>query len=487
MSVRAAALLAMFSQYISFAIGLAASIYLARYYIDPEALGLFTIAFAATQLIALFQDFGVTRYIAGEKDLTPERIHTAFTLSLLIAWAIAALAMLGAWPISWLYGLPGLLPVMLVIGASYIFVPFAIVPMALRQREMDFASNTMVEVGTAAANAAVSILLAMRGLEALALAWGAFAQQVARAVIAQWRNGLFLPLRPRFEGMAPILHFGTGSSALVLSGALGGRIPELLLGRLLNEAAVGLYSRALGLAGQLRQLVSGAVASVFYPAFARVRDRGEPLGPPYERVVACYCGVTWPAMAGLALVSEPLIRLVYGEAWLGAAPLLRWIALSQMCFVALPLHVELPILLGRMKALVHRNLLDTLASVVLLALGAWQSLEWAAASRLAYGLVWIAIYAGFLSRIIGFSGRNLLTAYLRSGLATLASIAPLALIFAFWREPSAVGFGELLIGTGLGIALWLLVLVATRHPLATEIRGMAEGPLRCLRSRRPRA
>lgn len=472
MSVRAAALLAMLSQYVAFAINFAASIYLARHYITPEGLGLFTIALTATQLIALFQDFGVTRYITGEPDFDKDKAHTAFTLSVGIAWTIAILAMTLAKPVSWLYAMPALFPVMLVVGASYFIAPFATVPMALRQREMDFASNTMVEIGAAAANAIVAIALAMRGYEALALAWGTFAQWVAKAVIAQWRNGLFLPLRPRLAGMKPVLRFGGGSSLLVLSGALGGRVPELVLGRLLDQAAVGLYSRAVGLAGQLRQLVSGAVTSVFYPAFARVRDRGEPLGPPYERVVACYCGVTWPAMIALALVAEPLIRILYGEKWLGAVPLLQWIALAQVLFVALPLHVELPILTGRMKALIHRNVLDTLASIVLLALGAAVSLEWAAASRVGYGLVWFAIYAGFLKSVIGFGWRGMLAGYARSALAALASIAPLAAMFVFWRGPEAITLPGLLLGTVLGIACWALTLMAVRHPLHTEITGL---------------
>lgn len=474
MSVRAAALLAMGSQYVAFAINFAASVYLARHYIDPDALGLFTIAFAATQLIALFQDFGITRYIAGEAELTAAKIRTAYCLSLAIAWTIALAAMGLAWPLAALYGLPGLLPVMLVIGASYLFVPFAIVPMALCQRAMDFTSNTMIEIGTTAANAAIAILLASRGHGAMALAWGAFAQQVARAIISQWRNGLLMPFPFRLEGAEPILRFGGGSSILMLSGALGGRMPELVLGRLLNQAAVGLYSRAAGLAGQLRMLVSGALSTVFYPAFARVRDRGEPLDKPYERVVASYCAVTWPAMAGLAVVAEPLIRVLYGERWLGAAPLLQWVALSQICFVALPLHVELPILLGRMKALVHRNLMDTAASILLLALGAWFGLAGAGASRLVYGFVWVAIYAGFLRRLIGFSWEAMLRGYLKSGMATLAAVAPLLAIMAFWQGPGTMGLPAMLAGTAIGIACWLAALKLTVHPAFAEIAGLVQ-------------
>lgn len=483
MSVRTAAAWAMSSQYFAFTINFVSSIYLARHWIGPDELGLFSIAFAATALIAVLQDFGITRYIAGEADLTRAKIGTAFSLSLVVAWGIALLSIALAWPMAAIYGQPRLIPLMLVIGASYLIVPLAIVPTALRQRAMDFKSNTLIEVGAALANAVVSIHLARQGLGAVALAWGAFAQQVARAAISQWRSGFLFPWPMRFAGARPVLAFGGGSSLLVLSGSLGGRLPDLVLGRLSGEAPLGLFARASGLAAQLRTLVSGAVASVFYPAFARVRDSGEPLGPPYQRVVASYCAITWPAMAGLAVLAEPLIRLIYGERWLGAAPLLQWVALSQICLVALPLHVELPILLGRMKALIRRNVLDTLASIVLLAIGAWFGLEQAAASRLVYGVVWFAIYAGFLQRLIGFDWPAMLAIYARSAIVTFAAILPLLVIYVAWESPASLTLGPMLAGSAAGVVCWLVALRLCGHSAFDEITGLATPVLRKLRAR----
>ena len=66
------------------------------------------------------------------------------------------------------------------------------------------------------------------------------------------------------------------------------------VGKALGLLSVGLYSRAASLADQFRMLIAGAIGSVFYPAFARIRDRGEPMGPAYLRVCAGYSAVVWP-------------------------------------------------------------------------------------------------------------------------------------------------------------------------------------------------
>lgn len=472
MSVRTAAIWAIASQYTSFAIQFVTSVVLARWYIDPADLGLFSIAFAAITLVAFLQDFGVGRYIAGERDLTDEKIETAFTLSIAVAWAVAFASILLAWPVSWFYQDPRLLPLALVIASSYLLVPLAIVPQALCQRRMDFKSNTMIEVGAAAANAVVALTLAVRGHGAMALAWGAFAQQAARMLVSQWRAGGMLPRVLRLRGAAPIVALGGTNTVQAVCASVTSRAPELLVGRILNEVAVGLFARATGLALQLRLLVSGAVTGVFYPAFRKVRDEGQPLGPPYLRVVAAYTGITWPAMAGIAVLAAPLVDLLYGPRWAETAPLLIWVALSQLCYVAVPLNGDLPILVGRMRQLVRYNIYETIASVLLLALAAPFGLVWVAASRVFHGIYWIAVYAPFLREIVDVSWPALLKVWGKSLAGTIAAIAPLLASYVWWAGPAEAGLGQIGLGVAAGVACWLATLALIRHSLFGEIMAL---------------
>ncbi|HUQ14274.1 MAG TPA: oligosaccharide flippase family protein, partial [Novosphingobium sp.] len=431
------------------------------------------IAFAAVSLVGFLQDFGVNRYVTGERELTPEKLRTAFTVSILFAWSIALVALLLAAPIAWFYTNPRLLPLTLVVAASYLLVPLAIVPQALRQRALDYRSNTMIEVGAALANALVALILAWRGHGALALAWGAFAQQGARLALSQWRAGLVLPWPWRLRGSRPVLEIGAANSALAVANSIIARSPELVVGRLLGETATGLFARAAGLALQLRLLVAGAVTGVFYPAFREVRDRGDPLGPPYLRVAAAYTAVTWAAMGGIAVLAEPLVRLLYGARWAGAAPLLVWIALAQACYVALPLAGDLPLLLGRKRELVRRSALDAAVSLALLALAAPFGLTWVAASRLAHGLAGIAIYRGMMRAMLGYAARDLAAIHARSLAAALAAVAPALVLYAVWDGPAEAGASQLVLAAIGGALAWLVTLRACRHPVFAEIVALA--------------
>lgn len=472
MSVPGAAAWAMAGQYLTFAIQFAASVVISRFFLAPAEVGLFSIALAAALLVAVLQDFGLSRYISGLPSLSAEETGRCSSVALVFSLAIAALIAALAWPLAWLYQLPDLAPLLLIVGASYLFLPLAVVPLALMARGMRFHGHFAVNVGGAAVQAAVALGLAAAGFSAFALAWATLAAGLARGLIAQ----AIQPARPfplRLDGLKPVLAFGGKSSALYLTGALGTRTPDMIVGKLVSLAAVGLYSRATSLADQFRMLIAGAIGSVFFPAFARIRDRGEPLGPAYLRVCAGYSAVVWPGMAGLALAAEPLVRLLYGEVWIGTAPLLTLVALHSGLMISLPLVSELPILLGRINRLIVLNLAETAISIGLLVAGSLLAgATGAAASRLVYGACFIALYLGFMHKLVGFDLRAWLATYAKSAGATLAAIAPLGLTYLLWQGPGEIGLVPLALSVATGAVAWLGALAALRHPALADIRAI---------------
>lgn len=472
MSVRGAAAWAMGAQYVSFAMQFATSVIISRFFLNPAEVGLFSIALAAALLVAVLQDFGLSRYIAGLPVIDPAEVERCSTVALLFSFVVAGVIAASAWPLAALYDYPELAPILLIIAGSYLALPLAVVPMAMMARSMQFRGHAIVTVGGTVAQCGVGIALAWAGQSSFALAWATLAAGLARGGIAQ-------ALRPsppwplRFDSVSTVLSFGSRSSTLYLTGGLGTRTPDLIVGKLLGLTAVGLYSRAVGLSDQFRQLIAGAMGSVFYPAFARIRDRGEPLGPSYLRVCAGYSAIIWPGMAGLALAAEPLVRILYGEEWMGVAPLLTMIALTEIMLVALPLVSELPIVLGRLNTLLAYNIADTALSIALLALGCLWGVEGAAASRLVYGALWLCLYWRFFHGLVRFDAGALARIYAKSAAATGAAIAPLALAYLVWEPPARLEFGPLLVAVILGGVAWLATLVTLRHPAVGEITTMA--------------
>ncbi len=472
MGVRGAAVWAMAGQYLGFAVQFASSVVISRWFLGPAELGLYSIAIALALVMAVIQDFGMARHVAALPRLTREDLARCATVSLLMALGIAGLIALAAWPAAAIYHQPGLMPIMLIIAASYLFSPLTVMPLAVMSRTMGFHGHFVVNLGGALAQGAVAVALAALGWGAVSLAWATLAAAAVRGVIAQVLRPT-LPWPLRLDAIAPILGSGSRLSLITVVGTLGSRMPDMVVGRFLALRAVGLFSRGVGLSDQFRMLIAGAVGQVFFPAFARIRDRGEPLGPAYLRVVAGYTAVLWPGMAGLALAATPIVRLLYGPAWAGVAPVLGMVALLEIVLCALPLHLDLPVLMGQTGRLVVRNVIDTLASVTLLAAGCRWGLNGAAASRLVYALVWLLLYARLMDEVVRFDRRALFGIYAKSALASGAALAPLLMVYGLWQAPDAVGAPVLALATVLGAAAWLGCLCACRHPAFDDIVGLA--------------
>ena len=471
MSVRGAAVWAMGGQYLSFAMQFITSVIISRVFLTPTEVGLFSIALAAALVVSVLQDFGLTRYISGLPSVdaaTQARCSSvAFTFSLVVAGLIAS----AAYPMAHIYNQPDLAPILLIIAAGYLFIPLAVVPMALMARTMSFKGHFTVNVGAALAQGVVALVLAWAGYSAFALAWATFAAGVARGLIAQ-------ALRPappwpiRLDNTGPILSVGSRLTGMYAAYGIASRTPDMIVGKILGVLPVGLYSRAVSLSDQFRMLISGAIGSVFYPAFARIRDRGDPLGPAYLRVVAGYTAIIWPGMAMLSLAAEPIVRILYGEKWMAVAPLLSTIALAELVFVMLPLHSDLPILLGRINKLMIFNGVDTVISLSFLAAACQWGTEGAALSRIAYAVVWLMLYARFVQGLVQFDVRAMLMIFAKSAGVTLATLAPLAAFYALWQSPAQLGFWGLALASALGALGWLGAMFALRHPAVDDIMGL---------------
>ena len=474
MSVRRAAAWAIGGQYVSFVTQFATSVIISRFFLTPAEVGLFSIGLAIALLVAVLQDFGLSRYISGLPTLDADEIARCSTVALLMSVAIAGIISASALPVAAFYRQPELAPILLIIATSYLFLPLSIVPMATMARDLQFRGHFAVNVGAALAQAAVALSLAAAGYSSFALAWATVASGAARGLIAQLLRPA-LPWPMRLSGLKPVLSFGSVTSVIYLTGALGTRTPDLVVGKVLGLVSVGLFSRAVALSDQFRTLISGAIGSVMYPAFARIRDRGEPLGPAYLRVCAGYSAVIWPGMALLALAAMPLVETLYGPEWLGVAPLLTMIALAEILLVSLPLVSDLPILLGRMNRLLAFNIADTGLSIALLAIGSLWGVEGAAASRLVYAALWLCLYARFFHGLVRFDVAALLRIYARSAAVTAAAVAPLALVYLFWSPPGATDFATLAITGVAGGACWLAALVALRHPALDDLLALTDG------------
>ena len=291
--------------------------------LTPSQVGVFAVAAVFFSLASSFRDFGVAEYLIQEKHLDDDTIRAALTVNIGISWLMALLLLVLSPLASDFYREPGVGQVMRLQAVNFLLIPFGAVTVAWFRREMNFKPILLSNMTSNIASFATSVTLALMGFGYMALAWGSLVNTVAAVAITTFMRPAGFPRWPGTRGIKKVLHFGKFASGIYLFFQMGKGAPEMILGRALDMASVGIFSRGAGMIEVFHRLVLRTAMPVALPYFARsVREEGTPRRGMLM-AMTYLTGVGWPFMACMAVGAFAAIRLMYGPQWMAAVGLAK--------------------------------------------------------------------------------------------------------------------------------------------------------------------
>ena len=103
-----------------------------------------------------------------------------------------------------------------------------------------------------------------------------------------------------------------------------------LIGHFLDVATLGIYVLAFSLTDQIILGISWAASQALFPAYGAIQADLPALRRSYEDSLTAIAALTLPAAAGLAIVAEPLVQVLYGEKWSQVIPVVQVLAIYAM-------------------------------------------------------------------------------------------------------------------------------------------------------------
>lgn len=444
----------------------------------PYEMGIYALAYAVLGMLGTLRAFGLSNFLIREPALGPAAIATTFTVNAMTAVLSSATIVALAGAGTALLGEAGVGRVMLVLAVLPLVSVFEFLPAALLERRGAFRVVALVNLAKAVTSVTVMILLALHGFSYMSIAWANLASAVLGAACINVAGRRHVSLRFGLHDWRRVTRFGLQMVTISAVGSLAGRLLELVLGRLLGLSALGLYSRASGLNGLLWDNFHLVIGRIVFVDFAEQRRRSISLRDSYLRIVAMITGLLWPAFAGMAVVSGPLILTIYGPNWVGAALPLSMLSLSGLVLTTITMTYEIFVLFGEAARQVRFEIVRTCFGLVLFVLGCLGGLGWAAAARIGEALVAVFVYKKDLKRLTETEAADYRPIYLQSGLLTLVACAPAALLMAANHWSPATPLPRLALAIIVGVALWVAVLRLFRHPLFLEAEKAAYTLLR---------
>ncbi len=308
-------------------LGLARNIVLARV-LAPSDIGLFGTAVVVLSFLDRFSNTGIQAALVQMKGDPRPYLNTAWTVSLLRGFALAGALFVGGGEIALFLGAPDAAPLVRLLGLSILMRGMENTGVVMLQRELEARKQFLYRFGGLIVDLGVSIILAVILKSAWALVWGLLAGNVVTLIVSY----LVHPHRPTLRlDRSQVRQLGRYGRWVFLANVLfflAYRGDNAVVAKLFGPEALGLYVLAYALAEAATVEVSFVLGSVAFPLYARLQHERERLVAAYALISDLVASVALPAAVLLSLLAQPVVEVILGPRWAGAAELLPPLAIA---------------------------------------------------------------------------------------------------------------------------------------------------------------
>lgn len=347
-----------------------ATVVLARLLV-PADFGLVAVVMIVVNLLQVFVEVGISASLVQRKEVDSTLLSTMFWASVGLGGLGAGVTAALAVPLAASFGHGEAAP---LIGVASVMVLFSLangVPNSLLMRALRFRERSLLAVSSSATYLVIAIVLAAAfDLGAWSIVIGRVVASavllMSTAVVAGWVPALrFEPARLKED-----LGFNAGFLGMRVVTYFSKNVDYWAVGRRFGESALGAYYVAYVLPNIVRQRMTWAAERALFPVLTRMRAERSRFAHAYRDALQFVALIAFPALIGLAAITERLVPIVFGDQWDAAIRPMQVLALAAALDALSPLVTSTLMADG----VPGWNAVVTLIRVVALAVGLWVAL-----------------------------------------------------------------------------------------------------------------
>ena len=334
----------------------------------PEDYGVIALIVVFIAISQTFVQSGLGTALIQKRKVTDADYSSVFYLSLGVALVFYCILFLGAPVIAAFYNQPLITPVLRVLGLTLFFGAVNTIQNAVIARNFLFRKLFVSSLGAVLLSGVVGIAMAYTGYGVWALVGQQLTSIIALCIImwftVKWRPKLLFSVTRVKE----LFSFGWKLLASGLIDTTYTNLSSLIIGKLYPASMLGYYTKGQEFPSALVSNINSSIQAVMFPAYAKNQDNRPMVKQIMRRALVTSAFLVFPAMAGLAAVAEPLIKLLLTEKWLIAVPFLQ---IFCAVYALWPIHtVNLQAInaLGRSDVFLRLEIMKKVVGVSVLAI-----------------------------------------------------------------------------------------------------------------------
>jgi PST family polysaccharide transporter len=372
----------------------------------PADFGLLAMAGVFIALLELLVQQGFSVAITQREDLEPEHESTAFWTNIALSALLAAAFWICAEPVAKLYETPALAPVVRWLSAVLPLRALATVPVGLLQRHFRFRVLAIRSILGALAGGVAGVVAAFAG-------WGVYALVVQQLVaglvdvLTVWSAAAWWPrFAYSFRHLRELVGFSAHIVGAGFLDVLNRRSDDFLVGFLLGDVALGLYTVAYRVLLVLTQVLAKPGTLVAFTAFSRLQDDRNRIRSAFYQSTQAASVISMPIFIGIALLAPLAVPLVFGEKYAQSGLVLQLLALVGVVHAISHYNSSVYLGVGRPDVRLKLLVINTVVHVVALLLVVRWGIEAVAAAVVARVYLLVPLDLVALRGLIGISAKR---------------------------------------------------------------------------------
>lgn len=291
--------------------------------LTPSDFGVFALVAVALGLIESLTETGINATIIQSSKSTKYFLDTAWVISIVRGLLIAILMLLLGVAMRYIYNAPALLPLIAVASLIPIIKGFINPAIVTLQRELRFFRDAVYRLLRLVVEVISSVLLALILQSVFALVLGLLVSAIFEVLLTfvMFKDKpRFLYLRSRAQEIFANMK---GLNLMAILSYVAENIDNLLVGRVLGTAALGIYQNSYGFTHKINLQLAKSVQFSTLPVYARLQEDASRLRAAFRKTLLVSLAVFTFIGLPFFLFPRETVLILLGAQWLEAVPLIR--------------------------------------------------------------------------------------------------------------------------------------------------------------------
>lgn len=353
----------------------------------PEEYGLIAIVSIFIAIAGVLVQGGFTTALIQKKNADEVDYSSVFYINL-VAASILYILLFSISPfIATFFNEPQLISVLRILSLSLFLGAFSSIQNAVISRNMQFKKLFFSSLWAVLISGIVGLILAYANYGIWALIAQSLTSQLLVIVIlwftVSWRPQLIFSM----ERIIGLFSFGWKLLVSDLIDTLYINLQGLIVGKLFSPAMLGFYNRGHQFPVLLVSNINGSIQSVILPTLSSFQDDKQRVKEIVRRSIVTSSLIIFPMMVGLAVIAEPLVKILLTEKWLPAVP---FVQIFCAIYALWPIHtanLQAINALGRSDIFLKLEIVKMILGIVILGIS------------IPFG-IYAMVFAGLVSGII---------------------------------------------------------------------------------------